>query len=173
MNASRNELSFNKVVLLALISGMRSMMAPALLSMNVKTEDKAGLHASRLDFVGQKRTQDVLGVLTTAELIGDKLPFTPSRIKPSQLTVRLLSGAAVGALTYSLAGREARKGAALGGIVSLASTTVFFTLRKALSLTRIIPEPFTGLAEDITAFYLAGRYLDLQNNHTGTRTNLV
>lgn len=164
MISENKELSLNKLLILATIAGMRSMMAPALLTLNLKEQNKTVLKEEGIGFIGLPATSRALAGLTTAELIGDKLPFTPSRLSKPQLRFRTMSGAAAGALTFKLAGHKAAEGAIAGGLIAIASSVIFFALRKGLAKSRILPEPLTGLVEDMVAFYLAGKYLGLNNS---------
>lgn len=164
MESVNKDTTLDKLLILAVIAGMRSMMAPALLALNLKETEKSLLTAEGIAFVGRPETAKTLAVLATAEFVGDKLPFIPSRLSRPQLTGRSLSGASVGSLTYQLAGRKKNEGALIGAGVAIASSLLFFTLRKGLSKSRILPEPLVGLVEDMFAFYLAGKYLKLNND---------
>jgi hypothetical protein len=48
--------------------------------------------------------------LALSELIADKLPFTPSRLKPSPFAARILSGAVCGATIYGVVKRPLTEG---------------------------------------------------------------
>ncbi len=168
MPALENETSLKKLVLLSVIAGMRSMMAPALLNLNYTSAEKKVLSEIGISFLDRENTKKAFAILTTAEIAADKLPFIPSRLSMSQLGARTLSGASTGALAYAVSGRKAKEGALLGSMIAIGSAALFFTLRKGLSKSRIIPEPLAGLAEDMFAFYLAGKYLEIRNAETGT-----
>lgn len=173
MLVSDNQTRIKKLVFLSIIAGMRSMMAPALLNLNYTPSEKSVLKEIGIDFLDRESTKKTLAILTTAEIAADKLPFTPSRLSPAQLGARALSGASTGALAYAVSGRKANEGAVLGGIIAVASAAVFYTLRKGLSKTRILPEPLAGLAEDVLAFYLAGKYLELRNNEASGSVEML
>lgn len=163
MNTPDKETSLRKLVLLAAIAGMRSMIAPALLSLNLKEEEKRDLTQEGIGFVGNPSTAKALSALATVELLGDKLPFTPSRLTKPQFSFRTLTGASMGALTFRLGGLDPVRGAVVGSIVTIASTVLSYTVRKGLAKSRILPEPLTGIVEDMLVFYLAGKYLKASN----------
>jgi len=86
--------------LIGAIAGLRSMTAPAAVSWAVRL---GWLHVENtwLAFFGYGWTPYILSVLALGELIGDKLPMTPSRKSPPGFIARIvtggLSGAALGA----------------------------------------------------------------------------
>jgi uncharacterized membrane protein len=86
--------------LIGAIAGLRSMTAPAVVSWAARL---GWLHVENtwLAFFGYAWTPYILSVLALGELIGDKLPMTPSRKSPPGFIARLvtggLSGAALGA----------------------------------------------------------------------------
>lgn len=163
METQTKEIALSKLVILATIAGMRSMLAPALLALNLKQKDKKLFNQEGIGFLGNPTTTKTLAIMATAELGLDKLPFLPSRLSKPQFTGRVLMGATVGALTYQLSNEKATEGAIVGSLVAASSSLLFFTLRKILSKSRILPEPLTGLVEDMFAFYLAGKFLKLNN----------
>jgi uncharacterized membrane protein len=86
--------------LIGAIAGLRSMTAPAVVSWAARL---GWLHVENtwLAFFGYAWTPYILSVLALGELIGDKLPKTPSRKSPPGFIARIvtggLSGAALGA----------------------------------------------------------------------------
>lgn len=171
METQNKEIALRKLVILATIAGMRSMLAPALIALNLKQTDKKLLNQEGIGFLGSSTTAKTLAIMTTAELALDKLPFLPSRLSRPQFTGRLLMGAGVGAFTYQQSGEKAAEGALVGTLVAASSSVLFFTLRKVLGKSRILPEPLTGLVEDMLVFYLAGKFLKLINQ-TESPSNL-
>ena len=163
MENQNKEIALSKVIVLATIAGMRSMLAPALLALNLRQHDKKLLNQEGIGFMGNEITAKTLAIMATAELALDKLPFLPSRLSRPQFTGRLLIGAGVGAFTYQQSGEKASEGAIVGSLIAASSSLLFFSLRKVLGKSRILPEPLTGLVEDMFAFYLAGKFLKLNN----------
>lgn len=100
------------------------------------------------------------GLLVAAavgELVGDKLPATPSRIAFPGILGRIASGAvagaALGSLEHSRTGAGA--GAVLGGIGALLGSFAGFGLRALLG--KQLPDPVVALAEDAAAITGATR----------------
>lgn len=133
---------------LAAIAGLRSMSAPALLSDYMEKHPSRRLRKTRFNFMQSGKTASLLKVLAAAEMVGDKLPGAPKRIKTSALLGRGLSGALVGATL----GRTQRKkyfGGAIGMLSAIAATYGSFYLRKKLSKKTGIPDVVWGALEDI------------------------
>lgn len=94
------------------------------------------------------------GVLVAAaigELIGDKLPKTPSRITPGGLVGRVGAGALVG-LAIGTTGPKNRglESAILGGVGALVGSFAGYLARKAAGGVTRLPDPVVALAEDAT-----------------------
>lgn len=86
-------------VLVGVVSGLRSQLGTAAVALTTdagETSRPAALLASR-------RATAVAAVAAVGELLGDKLPQTPSRLGPAGLVPRLLFGALAAA---ALAGRR-------------------------------------------------------------------
>jgi uncharacterized membrane protein len=92
-------------LLIGVIAGLRAVVAPAAVSWAAWL-GWLPLQGTPLAFLGHAVAPWILTVLALGELIGDKLPNTPSRKVPVQFGTRLLtgalSGAAVGASTQLL-----------------------------------------------------------------------
>lgn len=90
---------------IGIIAGLRTMTAPMVVSWAARL-GRLHLDGSWLAFLGYAWTPWIFTVAAIGELIGDKLPMTPSRKTPPQFGARLvmgsLSGAAVGASAGSL-----------------------------------------------------------------------
>ena len=93
--------------LIGVVAGLRALTAPAAVSWAARL---GWLHLNNtpLGFLGFAATPYIVSLLAIAELIGDKLPKTPSRKSPPGFIARLvtgaLSGAAIGASGQSLIG---------------------------------------------------------------------
>jgi uncharacterized membrane protein len=104
--------------LIGAVAGLRSMTAPAAVSWAARM-GWLHLDGTPLAFLGFAFTPYIVSVLAIGELIGDKLPNTPSRKMPVPFAARIvvggLCGAAVGAPGQAMiAGMVA---GALGGVV--------------------------------------------------------
>jgi uncharacterized membrane protein len=87
-------------------------------------------------------------IVAAAELIGDKLPFTPNRTKLGPLITRAVSGALGGAAIASGKKRSALAGAIIGAAAAIGATYGFYQLRKMAAENSKIPDPVIALAED-------------------------
>jgi uncharacterized membrane protein len=117
------------------VSGMRTFTAPGILALRGRWGPGA---------VGR-----ALPVIAAGELIGDKLPFMPSRSDPPSLLARIASGTAVGAATAGA------RGAGAGAAGAAATTLASERLRSALGERLGVPDPVLGLAEDALAIAVA------------------
>jgi len=139
----------------AALTGSRATSGPTFLSEYLSQRALApGLAGSPLRFLAKPGVASLLKVLTAGELVGDKLPNTPNRIVPQQLTTRAASGALVGATWYKAQGGSAVKGALVGGLGAVAATFLTFYLRKGISEKTGIDIATIGAGED--ALVLAG-----------------
>ncbi len=137
-----------KPLLLGITAGMRSQMPLALLA--------RGAHEGHVN-VGRGRPWSLLlspkvgvatGVSAIGEMIGDKLPQTPSRLDPGPLGGRLVIGAVVGA-AVSPGSRGSRLGGALLGVAGAAAGAYGgYHARAALGRGTGISDPVWGVAED-------------------------
>jgi uncharacterized membrane protein len=133
---------------LGLIAGMRTNYAPAVASHVYSRHPTPNLDGSPLIFMRSITTSKVLKVMAAGELVADKLPNTPDRIKPVPVAGRLLSGILVGATVYEADGKKPLIGAIVGGSAAVASTFGMFFLRKALKNSTGLPNWVLGIMED-------------------------
>lgn len=90
----------------------------------------------------------ILKFVALSELVVDKLPSTPNRIKPAVIGFRVFSGALAGASIYKATGGKAVIGALIGGTVAFASTFGSYFLRKSAVKSSHIIDPVIGAIED-------------------------
>jgi len=92
-------------VLIGVIAGLRTMMAPAAISWAASL-GWLNLAPTAVAFLGYRFAPWILSVLALGELVTDQLPSTPSRTVPIQFGARIVSGglcgAAIGAASGSL-----------------------------------------------------------------------
>lgn len=116
--------------LIGVIAGLRSMMAPAVVSWAARL---GWLHLENtgLAFLGYTATPYILSLLAIGELIADKLPNTPSRKAAVGFSARIvtgaLCGAALGASTVTLIG-----GLLAGALGAIAGTLGGYEFRVRL-----------------------------------------
>jgi uncharacterized membrane protein len=92
-----------------------------------------------------------LAALAAGELIGDKLPITPSRLSPPALGFRMISGAVCGWYLAGALDGDKRLGAACGVAGSLAGAFAGYYARKALVEKAHIPDSLVAVVEDSLA----------------------
>ncbi len=117
-------------LLIGVIAGLRTMMAPAAVSWAAYL-GLIPLEGTWQSFLGHRFTPWIMTVLAIGELIGDKLPTTPSRKVPGAFAARIVSGALCGA-AIGTAG-----GALWGGAVAGAIGAVIGTLGGAAARARL------------------------------------
>jgi len=141
----------NKIVILGAVAGMRTMLAPALLSSALKKRSSKRLRRSNLRFMQSGSTATVFKLLAAGELVGDKLPMTPNRTELAGLIGRGVSGALVGATLAKTQRVSPLAGAGVGLSSALVSTHAFYLLRKKLSEDTKLPDILWASSEDILA----------------------
>lgn len=89
------------------------------------------------------------------ELVGDKLPATPSRLDPGPLGGRIVGGAVTGAIMARGRGGSAATGAVVGSAAALASSWAFYHARAWLGSATGFPDPIVAIGEDALAITVA------------------
>ena len=137
---------------LGFVCGLRSMLPLALLNWNGSREAEAALEAELIPASPLPRLLTTF--LAGGELIGDKLPFIPSRLSPGPFIGRLAIGALVGGqLSYRFK-RSPVIGALLGAASAGVAATCGATLRTQLAKKTRIPDFIVAIAEDTLAISL-------------------
>lgn len=144
---------------LTALTGARTLAAPALLSRHLSKYPMRRLKRTRFAILQSPRTARVLTTLAAGEMIGDKLPMTPARIRPSALVGRGLSGALVGAALYARQRRSPLRGGVLGTLGALAGAYATYYGRQQLGERTLIPDPVWGGVEDLLVVKLGQRLL--------------
>lgn len=138
--------------LVGIVSGLRSMLAPAVVSWSARL-GLLSVEDTPLSFMGYHYTPILFAVLAVGELIADKLPFTPSRKMAPGFIARIFSGALVGA-TVGASGNLMLPGLVVGAIGAVAGTLGGAAARARLAalMGRDLP---AALLEDLFALVLA------------------
>jgi uncharacterized membrane protein len=139
--------SASRALCLGSISGLRSLSGPAFVSRAASRGD-LDLDGTVFAFLGSPRISKVLVLTELGELVGDKLPITPSRTSLLPLLGRAASGALVGAAVFVSEGRRATTGAALGSTAAIAAGFAGERLRALTVEKTGFPDPVVALAED-------------------------
>jgi uncharacterized membrane protein len=151
-------LSAPKALGLGAISGLRSLSGPAFVS-RAASHGHLDLEGTPLAFLGSSRLSKVLVLTELGEVVGDKLPMTPSRTSPPPLLGRAVSGAVVGAAIFVSEGRRATTGAALGSTAAIVAAFAGERLRALAVEKTGLPDPVVALAEDATVLLVGLRSL--------------
>lgn len=150
--------AYRRTLSLGAISGLRSMSGPAFVSLAAHNGN-LDLEGTPLAFLGSSRLSKVIVVMELGELVGDKLPKTPSRSALPPLLGRAASGALVGAAVFVSDGRRATTGAALGSTAAIVAALAGERLRAlAVEKTGLL-DPVIALAEDATVLLIGLRSL--------------
>jgi len=153
--ATNLTLTLAQVAGYGLIAGSRSMSAPALFSRAAARRPER-LAGTPFQVLIAPRAQQVLTVAAVGEMIGDKLPFTPSRLSPFPLGGRIGSGAIIGAAACRAADQPLLLGTLVGGVTALLGAWLGYTWRTLAAKHLHLPSPVSGLIEDALVF-VAGR----------------
>jgi uncharacterized membrane protein len=142
--------------LIGVVSGLRSQLGVAAVAL---TTDRASAARPGSLLAGRRATA-LTGVAALGELVGDKLPATPSRLSPAALISRLALGAFAAAALTSRGGRPGRPALPLPAALAIGASAAFAGAqagarwRRAVS-ERGLPDWPAALAEDATAAALA------------------
>jgi len=136
------------IPLLGLTTGCRTMSPMAVLCWflyfgELKVEGTWAFWAAKLV------TVIVFTVLAAGELIGDKLPQTPSRMALLPLVARMLFGGLVGAIVATGMHASLNAGVILGSVFALAGAFFGYHIRHWLVTSRNLPDFAVALAEDV------------------------
>jgi uncharacterized membrane protein len=144
-----------RALLLGVATGIRSQVPIGLLAVEAQRgrfDPGAGRLARHFASPG-----GVVGTLVGAgaELVADKLPVTPSRLRPGPLLQRLATGGMVGGAVHYDAGWSRTAGVLLG-MAGAGAGAVAATRLRGLAADRTgLPQPLLGAVEDLLAVGLA------------------
>jgi uncharacterized membrane protein len=130
------------------LAGMRSASAPAIACYILSRNRPEELTHSSLRFMESDSLATVLKVLAIGELIVDKLPFTPPRIKSFSVSARVFSGGLSAAAISKAKGNSVIAGAILGSAAAFVATFLFYFLRKKAGEKLNVYDPLLGAFED-------------------------
>ena len=151
-------MSVSRALGLGAISGLRSLSGPAFVS-HAASHGHLDLEGTPLAFLGSSRLSKILILMELGELVGDKLPTTPSRTALPPLLGRAVSGAVVGATVFVSDGRRATTGAGLGSTAAIVAAFAGERLRALAVEKTGLPDPVVALAEDATVLIVGLRSL--------------
>jgi len=129
--------AFQKAMTLAAISGLRSMLGPALVAT-----------------AAHRPERDQLIAAAVGEMVLDKIPLMPSRASLLPLVARALAGAWVANTIMKEEGEDNPWAAPLGAAVAMGVAAAAPRIRGLLRIALGVPDPVLGLAEDALAIKL-------------------
>ena len=118
-------------------AGLRSMTPLAIVAW--ASQHWPGVQQSSVAFMAAPAAAYMFTALAVAELIGDKLPFVPSRLTPGPLGARVVSGGLCGAVLCAAAQQSLAAGVLIGGIAGLAGSFAGFAARRYSRSTVSLP----------------------------------
>src|SRR5438552_4825335 len=130
------------------VAGLRALAAPAVLAWAAKRR-WIRLGNSPFATIISAQASTRLTDLAVSELIADKLPFTPSRLKAGPLASRVVSGAVCGATIYGVVEQPLVEGAVLGGVGAIAGALAGYHMRKRHR--HDMPDLGVAVLEDVLA----------------------
>ena len=137
-----------KAIGLGAVTGLRSMSGPALLSRAVVDGRVQNLEDTRFAALGSPKTAIALSVLQVGELVGDKLPATPSRTNLLPLLGRAGFGALVGAALFASEEDGTLSGGVLGAGAAVTAAYAGEKLRASIGESTALPDQVVALFED-------------------------
>jgi uncharacterized membrane protein len=132
---------------IGMLSGLRALSPIAVLCW------MAMLHrlalAGWVSFVGSKVAVGLFSLGALGELISDKLPKTPSRLKQPGFSVRIVMGALCGLVLAAAASFSPIGGALLGAIGAVAGSYLGYFVRSGATAKFGLPDLPVALVEDV------------------------
>ena len=135
---------------LGICAGLRSLVAPTALAWAAQFA-LPGIKDTIFWFFASPITAYVLAALACAELVGDKLPFTPSRLTVAPLATRIVMGIVCGSALVAATHQSVAIGGAAGAIGAGAGAYLGYHLRRTLVTKAKIPDFLVALVEDAVA----------------------
>jgi uncharacterized membrane protein len=129
--------TFERAMKLAVVTGLRSMLGPALVARSWNRPEQKNLALAAL-----------------GEMVADKLPLVPSRDTLISLIIRGLAGAWVAKTVQDEEGGDNPWTVPLGAAVAMGVAVAAPKIRKTLSITTGVSDPVLGLIEDYLAIRL-------------------
>jgi uncharacterized membrane protein len=107
-------------------------------------------------FAGNKFAVGLFSLGAVGELIADKLPKTPSRLKQPGFSIRIVTGGLCGSLLASAGSCSLLEGALLGAIGAVAGSYLGYFARSRITGNFSLPDFPVALVEDVIC--LAGSF---------------
>jgi len=133
--------------LIGAFCGSRTMLPTAVLCWFAFT-GRLHVTGTWFAFLGQPLVVAIFTTAAIAELLVDKLPITPSRLKAPLLLARLCAGAFVGAVLAAALLQSSKMGALIGASGALLGALIGYWLRTGCAARFKLPDYVVALAED-------------------------
>jgi uncharacterized membrane protein len=133
---------------IGVVAGLRPMTALAAVAWAVK-RGRIRLGPSPFARIISASASKRIAEFAVDELIADKLPFTPGRLKAAPFILRIVSGAICGVAIRGTTKRPLAEGAVLGGLGALGGAITGYHVRQKLN--RDMPDVAVALLEDALA----------------------
>ena len=140
--------TYLKALGLGVVTGMRAVVSPALLSRKLAGTSLAKQPKTLIHRLTQPAVVTALEGLAVAEIVTDKFPGVPNRTIPFQFGGRIVSAAACGGFLSQAEDADIPVGVIAGALGAVAGTLVLFRLRQWLTHRQGIADPVVALAED-------------------------
>ena len=136
--------------LIGVVAGLRSLTAPALVAWAAH-RNWLNLHNTLLSFMASTAAVVIFTLLAVAELVADKLPFAPGRLKPPGLIARIVFGGLSGASVAVSGAQPIVLGTVLGVVGGIAGAFAGYQVRTRLVKALKVPHLVIALLEDVVA----------------------
>lgn len=135
---------------IGVIAGLRSMTAPAVVAWAARL-GRLPLAGTPVGFLGSSVAAWLLALAALAELVADKLPFTPNRTAVGPFVGRIVTGGLSGAGLAAAGGQPLLAGAAMGALGGVAGTFGGYKARTGLVRALGVQDWVVAVAEDAVA----------------------
>lgn len=139
---------------LGFVAGLRSQLPLALLATAANGGHFARTADGPLSLLRSRGVLATLALAANGELIGDKLPITPSRIDTPSIYGRLIMGGIAGAVVAREAGQSTAVGALTGILGATAGSYAGYHARHTLVRLTGFPDFVWAVSEDALALGL-------------------
>jgi uncharacterized membrane protein len=136
--------------LLGVVCGLRSLAAPAIVAWAAHL-GWLPLHGTALGFMASWPAVIIFTLAALGEIVGDKLPQSPSRTAPLGLVARFVTGGLCGAAIALAGSQSPAVGAILGAVGGIIGAFAGYQVRTRLVKALSVPDFVIAVAEDLFA----------------------